>query len=113
IIHRDTSKSNIMWRRTIDGHLRGVLNDFDFSSFRDDTASLLQRVSTRPYMVYLLFENEYVEDPPPTKHLYRHDVESIFYVILLLCCHYQLDITQESSECAIPVRTKVDSKFDE
>ncbi|KAK0455603.1 uncharacterized protein EV420DRAFT_1749061 [Desarmillaria tabescens] len=81
---QDISKGNIMWRRTIDGHLRGVLNDFDFSSFRDDTTSLLQRVGTRPYTAYELFDKKYVEDPPPTKHLYRHDVESIFYVIFVV-----------------------------
>ncbi|PBK80663.1 hypothetical protein ARMGADRAFT_879663, partial [Armillaria gallica] len=85
ILHRDISTSNIMWRRTVSGHLRGVLNDFDLSFFRDDTSpASVKCTGTLPYMAYELFDDD--ENGNPPKHLYRHDLESLFYVILLLCC---------------------------
>ncbi|KAK0202170.1 hypothetical protein DFS33DRAFT_1265333, partial [Desarmillaria ectypa] len=111
IIHRDISPGNIMWRRTVNGDLCGVLNDFDLSTLRDATAaSSLQRTGTLPYMAYELLVNDKNGNPP--KHLYRHDVESIFHVILLLCCRYKLVTTQKSSENEILQRTKVPSRFD-
>ncbi len=101
-----------MWRRTVSGHLRGVLNDFDLSSFRDDTGtSSVECTGTLPYMAYELFDDD--ENGNLPKHLYRHDLESIFYVILLLCCRHELVTAQISSEHEILVRTKVHSQFDE
>lgn len=94
-----------MWYRTVDGHLLcGVLNDFDLSSFRD------ARAGTLPYMAYDLLVDGDKGQPP--KHLYRHDVESIFYVILLLCCRYELVPLQNSPEHSIVARMKVPSRFD-
>ncbi|KAK0236698.1 hypothetical protein EDD85DRAFT_1023514 [Armillaria nabsnona] len=111
IIHRDISPGNIMWRRTIDGHIRGVLNDFDLSSLRDTPgASSAQRTGTLPYMALELLIND--ENGNPPKHLYRHDVESIFYVILLLCCRYKLVTNQTSSECTTVEPIEVRSPFD-
>ncbi|SJL08483.1 uncharacterized protein ARMOST_11847 [Armillaria ostoyae] len=113
IIHRDISPGNIMWRRTVDGHVRGVLNDFDLSSLRDvPGASSFQRTGTLPYMAYELLINHKNGNPP--KHLYRHDVESIFYVILLRCCRYEVVTTQKSSDHKISSCTTriVPSQFD-
>ncbi|KAG7447144.1 uncharacterized protein BT62DRAFT_844081, partial [Guyanagaster necrorhizus] len=94
ILHRDISPGNIMWRRTVDGHLRGVLNDFDLSAYRHETGpSSRQRTGTLPYMAFELLIND--ENGHPPKHLYRHDVESIFYVILLLCCRYEVVANQD------------------
>ncbi|KAK0463011.1 uncharacterized protein EV420DRAFT_1639099 [Desarmillaria tabescens] len=102
---------NIMWRRNAKGDLCGVLNDFDLSTLRDTTGpSSLQRTGTLPYMAYELLIND--ENGNPPQHLYRHDVESIFYVILLLCVRYEVVITQESSTPAIVERRKVRSQFD-
>ncbi|KAK0497861.1 hypothetical protein EDD18DRAFT_1351677 [Armillaria luteobubalina] len=111
ILHRDISPGNIMWRRTSDGHIRGVLNDFDLSSLRDvSSASSFQRAGTLPYMASeLLIDKE----GQPSKHLYRHDVESIFYVILLLCCRYEVLDTPTSSEPAPLAYEKVSSPFDD
>ncbi len=101
-----------MWRRTVSGHLCGVLNDFDLSSFCDDTGtSSVERTGTLPYMAYELLDDD--ENGNPPKHLYRHDLESIFYVILLLCCRCELATAQKSSEHEILVRRKVHSEFDE
>ncbi|KAK0478840.1 hypothetical protein IW261DRAFT_1399927 [Armillaria novae-zelandiae] len=100
ILHRDISPGNIMWRRTIDGHVRGVLNDFDLSSLRSATgASSFQRTGTLPYMAYELLIKD--ENGHQLKHLYRHDVESIFYVILLRCCRYEVVTAQKPSDYGI------------
>ncbi|KAK0497821.1 hypothetical protein EDD18DRAFT_1251994, partial [Armillaria luteobubalina] len=108
ILHRDISPGNIMWRRTADGHICGVLNDFDLSSLRSAIgASSTQRTGTLPYMAYELLFND--ENGQPPKYLYRHDVESIFYVILLLSCRYKFMVMQNSSQEA---RRKVPSQFD-
>ncbi|KAF9462736.1 hypothetical protein BDZ94DRAFT_1309434 [Collybia nuda] len=82
ILHRDISSGNIMYR-TIDGKIYGVLNDLDLSSLRksveEGEQTSLQRTGTPPYMaVELLREG--------ARHLYRHDLESLMYIILLLCC---------------------------
>ncbi|KAG7440979.1 uncharacterized protein BT62DRAFT_909529 [Guyanagaster necrorhizus] len=110
ILHRDISPGNIMWRRTVDGHLRGVLNDFDLSAYRHDTGpSLRQRTGTLPYMAFELLIDD--ENGHPPKHLYRHDVESIFYVILLLCCRYMVVAKQDLDGRPILERTRVHSPF--
>ncbi|KAK0433401.1 hypothetical protein EV421DRAFT_1997239 [Armillaria borealis] len=89
IIHRDISPGNIIWRRTINGHRTGTL----------------------PFMAYDLLINNKNGQPP--KHLYRHDVESVFYVILLLCCRYKVLATPTSSEPAPLTCDKVSSPFDD
>ncbi|KAF8900383.1 hypothetical protein CPB85DRAFT_1325781 [Mucidula mucida] len=91
ILHRDISL-----RR---GRICGVLNDFDLSSFRDTMGPLSeQRTGTRPFMSRDLHRKEAVS----TRHLYRHDLESLFYVLLLLAGAHRLEndpvvdsITQE------------------
>ncbi|KAK0213577.1 hypothetical protein IW262DRAFT_1441653 [Armillaria fumosa] len=66
ILHRDISPGNIMWRRTGDGHIRGILNDFDLSSLRTAARpSSAQRTGTLPYIAYHLANGN------PPKHLYR------------------------------------------
>ncbi|KAF8883216.1 hypothetical protein CPB85DRAFT_1338817 [Mucidula mucida] len=75
IIHRDLSHGNIMWHCR-NGRIRGVLNDFDFVP------------GTRPFMAHELHDVDANGDPPV--HLYRHDLESIFYIIILLTCAYAL-----------------------
>ncbi|KAF8900404.1 hypothetical protein CPB85DRAFT_1325909 [Mucidula mucida] len=98
ILHRDISLGNIMWRRRR-ARICGVLNDFDLSSFRDTRGpSSKQRTGTRPFMSRDLHRKTVV----PTRHLYRHDLESLFYVLLLLAGAHRLEndpvvdsITQE------------------
>ncbi len=87
-----------MWRLRRN-RVCGVLNDFDLSSFRDSTKpSSQQRTGTRPYMARELQKFNVV----PPKHLYRHDLESFFYALIILAgTHVLLDkpnidsITQE------------------
>ncbi|KAJ3892940.1 protein kinase [Lentinula edodes] len=85
ILHRDLSSGNIMYRR-IDGEVYGVLNDFDLSSRvrdMDKGPTSNQRTGTRPFMSVDLLSPVWEGG-----HLYRHDLESLFYIMLCLACRY-------------------------
>ena len=88
ILHRDLSPNNIMYRR-IEGKVYGVLMDFDLSSWTRSlagnyTKTSQQRTGTPPYMAHGVLDGT---DP---MHMYRHDVESIFYIILMLATRYEV-----------------------
>jgi len=62
----------------------GVLTDYDLSSWTEElkrnyNMSSQQRTGTPPYMAHELLEGT------ATAHLYRHDIESLFYIMLLVC----------------------------
>jgi hypothetical protein len=64
----------------------GVLNDYDLATIVGDVSPLSkQRTGTKPYMAYQLLAA--AENPPV--HCYRHDLESLFYVILVLTSHFE------------------------
>ena len=78
-----------MYRRTEQGEVCGVLTDFDLSSWTADLTgncaeTSQQRTGTLPYMAFDLLERS------GASHLYRHDVESFFYVILMLATRYEI-----------------------
>jgi serine/threonine protein kinase len=84
LIHRDISLNNLMYRKA-DGRICGVLIDYDLSlcfAKSKQGRSTKQRMGTRPYMAIDLLQRT------PTKHLYRHDLESLFYVIVVLVTRY-------------------------
>lgn len=86
ILHRDLSPGNIMFRRR-HGKVYGVLNDFDLASRLDcerNGPTSNCRTGTRPYMAIDLLNPK-----GPSDHMYRHDLESLFYVILCLACRYK------------------------
>ena len=67
----------------------GVLTDYDLSSWTADlandyTRTSQQRTGTPPYMAHELLKGT------SDVHLYRHDVESLFYVILLVCARHTI-----------------------
>ncbi|THU76486.1 hypothetical protein K435DRAFT_771032 [Dendrothele bispora CBS 962.96] len=94
ILHRDISMNNIMVRK-VDGKIFGVLNDLDLASraTKEMSATSKHRTGTRPFMAYELLDPKKV-----VSHLYRHDLESFFYVMLCLCCRYNLDGTRAGNE---------------
>ncbi|KAJ3880856.1 protein kinase [Lentinula edodes] len=86
ILHRDLSSGNIMYRRK-NGKVYGVLNDFDLSSRvrdMDKGPTSKQRTGTRPFMSLDLLNPDWEGG-----HLYRHDLESLFYIMLCLACRYE------------------------
>ncbi|KAJ6612922.1 hypothetical protein B0H10DRAFT_1917685 [Mycena sp. CBHHK59/15] len=84
IMHRDISLNNLMYRR-INGKVYGVLNDFDLSVVMgtEPLSTSKQRTGTEPYMARDLLV---IGTPPP--HLYRFDLESLFYVMVWVLCQY-------------------------
>ncbi|KAJ3990255.1 protein kinase [Lentinula detonsa] len=86
ILHRDLSIGNIMFRR-IEGKVYGVLNDFDLSSFVHDMGKGPAsdfRTGTRPFMSVDLLDPKWKGG-----HLYRHDLESLFFIMICLACRYE------------------------
>jgi len=78
--------------RTIEGKVHGVLTDYDLSFWKasltaDHATSSQQATGTPPYMACgLLLEKG-------TTHRYRHDVESLFYVMLTMCGRHTIGHT--------------------
>ena len=75
--------------RKIKGNIHGVLADYDLASLRstltlDRTKTSQQRTGTPPFMAHGLLNGN---DPI---HLYRHDLESLFYTMLILATHYEI-----------------------
>ncbi|KAJ4480276.1 hypothetical protein J3R30DRAFT_3371046 [Lentinula aciculospora] len=85
ILHRDISQGNILVREK-NGEIYGVLNDWDLAIWlndqRDGPTSKF-RTGTKPYMAH---EQHGIKWQGP--HRFRHDLESVFYVILLLVSLY-------------------------
>lgn len=83
ILHRDISYTNLM-AEEIDGSFRGILNDFDLAVMNNNLAkSSLERTGTLPFMALALLKN-----PTNLPHLFRHDVESLFYVLVWIAVQY-------------------------
>ena len=110
ILHRDLSLSNIMyrfiWEENEAGVIEkvcGVLTDFDLASWTDDlkkdhTKTSQQRTRTPPFMAHDLL------DGSDALHLYRHDLESLFYVMLILATHYEIQHPTEEGEGGLRMR---------
>ena len=74
----------------------GVLTDYDLSSWRKDlendyTRTSQQRTGTPPYMAFELLQGT------SSTHLYRHDLESLFYIMLLVAAPQTITPTEGSS----------------
>lgn len=81
--------------KTQDGkrEVYGVLMDFDLSSWKeapkgDDTRTPQERSGTPPYMARDLLMGI------SRTHLYRHDLESLFYVMLLTATRHSIGIPE-------------------
>ena len=81
----------------------GVLADFDLSSLTEDmkdnyTKTSQQRTGTPPFMAHELL------DGLEGLHLYRHDLESLFYVMLIVATHYEIQPRTEKEEGGLRMR---------
>ena len=82
ILHRDISLDNLMLRREGD-KVYGVLNDMDLAvSVGVTIASSKQRTGTKPFMAIDLLR------PDPPVHMYRHDLESMFDVLVWITSRF-------------------------
>ena len=101
ILHRDLSLNNIMYR-IIEGKVYGVLTDYDVASWTrsstgDHTKALQQTIGTLPYMATGLLKGT---DP---LHLYRHDMESFFYVVVILATRYEIQAPRKGEAGGVRV----------
>ncbi len=74
-----------MYRKQADSSICGVLSDYDLALLLTAGTvrpTSMQRTGTKPYMAIDLLRKS-----PPT-HMYRHDLESLFYVIVVLTSRY-------------------------
>lgn len=90
ILHRDISFENIMVRRCND-RVHGVLNDFDLALDLltldgDSTQGRAQITGTRLFMATELLESDAHRK---TVHSGRHDMESLFWVVIWFICRYE------------------------
>ncbi|KAI0087700.1 hypothetical protein BDY19DRAFT_1057797 [Irpex rosettiformis] len=77
--HRDISTNNLMYYRDAEGHVVGVLNDFDLSivaSLADEFES--ERTGTMAFMATHFMQS----DGKSAVHIYEYDVESFIYILL-------------------------------
>jgi serine/threonine protein kinase len=82
ILHRDISLDNLMLRKE-DDNVYAVLNDLDLAVSADvKSTSSKHRTGTKPFMAIDLIH------PDPTIHMYRHDLESIFYVLVWITSRF-------------------------
>ena len=89
--------------RIIDGKVYGVLADYDLASWKasltsDYQKTSQQRTGTPPFMAQGLL------DGSDALHLYRHDAESLFYVMLILATHYEIHSPEEGESGGVRVR---------
>lgn len=82
--------------RVIEGEIRGVLTDYDFSSWKAAPATDHAKTSRRATGTPVYMARELLSKTSTTR-LYRHDVESLFYVLLVLCGHYTIGHTRGQS----------------
>ena len=76
--------------RMIKGKVYGVLTDYDLASWAtsltDDYApTSQQRTGTPPFMAVGMLNGM------DALHLYRHDLESLFYIMVILATHYEIE----------------------
>ncbi|KAF7421077.1 hypothetical protein PC9H_011597 [Pleurotus ostreatus] len=96
VLHRDISENNLLW--TNDKRVVGVLNDWDLATPVDAVGnSTNHRTGTGPFMAYDLL------GPKPPVHLYRHDLESLFYVLIWAVVHYKIGSDVPYSRVVNPV----------
>ena len=82
ILHRDISLNNLMLRKE-DGNVYAVLNDLDLAVSADvQRQSSKHRTGTKPFMAIDLLDRE------STVHMYRHDLESLFYVLVWITSRF-------------------------
>ncbi|KAF5383652.1 hypothetical protein D9615_003843 [Tricholomella constricta] len=93
VLHRDLSANNLRFRCTDNGgKAQGILTDWDMASEVEDSDQILlstatHRTGTIPFMAVDLL----VVNPRPPPHLFRHDLESFFYILVWAAFYYDFD----------------------
>ncbi|KDQ23742.1 hypothetical protein PLEOSDRAFT_1108228 [Pleurotus ostreatus PC15] len=85
ILHRDISEKNLLWQQK--SRCVGVLNDWDLSS----TVAQLRAHTKHPTGTGPFMALDLLIGAEPPSHLYRHDLESLFYVFVWAAVNFTLD----------------------
>ena len=88
ILHRDLSLNNIMYRRKR-GKVCGVLVDYDLASWKDLLAKDYKKMSEQRMGTPLFMAHGLLDGMDPL-HLYRHDLEALLSVMLILATRYEI-----------------------
>lgn len=95
IHHRDISDGNLMYRKGSDGRIYGVLNDWDLSSLDIPNRTIgHERTGTIPFMAIELLTS----GDNPSAHLYRHDLESFFWLFVWCATNRRAGVSQTWTE---------------
>ncbi|KAF5383837.1 hypothetical protein D9615_003854 [Tricholomella constricta] len=105
VLHRVLSANNLRFRCTdnTSGKAKGILTDWDMASdvkANDDIlpSTATHRTGTIPFMaIDLLIVNK---RPPP--HLFRHDLESFFYILVWAAFYYDFDKKERRETKPLP-----------
>jgi len=82
ILHRDISLNNLMIRKE-GANVYSVLNDLDLIVDADiQSASSKQCTGTKPFIAIDLLR------PDPPVHMYHHDLESMFYILVWITLYF-------------------------
>ena len=82
ILHCDISLNNLMFHKE-GRNVYAVLNDLNLAVNADVKSTLSKHCTgTKPFMAIDLIH------PDPTVHMYRHDLESIFYVLVWITSRF-------------------------
>ena len=82
ILHSDISLNNLMLCKE-GNNMYAALNDLDLAVSADVTStSSNHHTGTKPFMVIDLIH------PDPMEHMYRHDLESLFYVLVWITSRF-------------------------
>lgn len=91
ILHRDINPYNLMVEQDDDS--QGVLIDLDLAVRTDDNR-IGFRSNTRTQCTAFLAMDLLTQSPP--LHQYRHDLESFFYVLVWIACHWDSGVQIET-----------------
>jgi len=103
VLHRDLSEDNLMVYSVDNAKkVKGVVNDWDMSSKLGEDGNVIRsaavhRTGTAPFMA-----RDLLQEGVAWPHFYRHDMESLFYILVWAAVHYSLENEEQN-------RTKINS----
>ncbi|TEB28356.1 hypothetical protein FA13DRAFT_1794093 [Coprinellus micaceus] len=106
VLHRDLSENNLMVLSMPDGTVKGVLNDWDMAMFirgADQHTPCRYATGTPPFMAMDLLQAAALnlpetEDSLSSPHWFRHDLESLVYILIWAALHYNLATRERVTE---------------
>ncbi|KAG6846516.1 hypothetical protein H0H93_013460, partial [Arthromyces matolae] len=97
VLLQGISENNLMFKCGTDGHIKGILNDWDIASHDSELICGSQpRFEHRIPGTIPLMARDLLVDSNPPPHLYRHDLESFFYILVWASLNYDFGADEPS-----------------